>query len=100
MKIRFEDSLYKYIPGLNEPMEIADKHRGKAARVKVDNERTLMLILPCGHLATLQGWEITNIDTDTPTAKPSIFCKGKPKGESSIGGDCWHGFLTEGELHQ
>lgn len=90
MDIEFVKSLSD-LEGIGEPI-CKEELRGKASRVQVGNERTLMIILPCGHLATLQGWNIIGIDTDKPTATPSIFCKGND------GKDCWHGWLTNGKL--
>ena len=72
-----------------------EEHRGKVARVTgSDKKKTLMICLPCGHISSIEGWDITDIDTDTPTAIPSIFCQG----EDNKG--CWHGYLTKGELRQ
>ena len=88
MKIQFVKSLGD-LEGIGE-YPIKEEDRGKASRVKIGEERTLMIILPCGHLATLNGWNITDIDTDTPSATPSIFCSPQLP--------CWHGYLTKGEL--
>lgn len=89
MKIQFVKSLSD-LEGIGEPV-VKEELRGKASRVKIGDIRTIMLILPCGHLATLEGWNITDIDTDTPSATPSIFCSPEKP--------CWHGWLTKGELH-
>ena len=91
MKIQFVKSLND-IP-YDEWQPVAkEEHRGKTARViGSDKKRTLMIILPCGHLAMIDTWNITDIDTDTPSATPSIFCRYDNK-------DCWHGYLTKGEL--
>lgn len=97
MKIQFIDSISN-IPWDEHVPVALEEHRGKTARVKDGyGNRSLMLILPCGHTASLFGWNVTDIDTDTPSATPSIFCKGKltPEGKP---GDCWHGYLTKGEL--
>lgn len=92
MKIQFVKSLFN-IP-YDEWQPVAKpEHLGKTARVKDNAGRSLMIILPCGHIATLFGWNVTDIDTDTPSATPSIFCKYDNK-------DCWHGYLTKGELVQ
>ena len=92
MKIKFINSIGD-IPW-DERYPIAkEEHRGKVARViGSDKKKTLMIILPCGHYSSIEGWNITDIDTDQPSATPSIFCQGtdnKP---------CWHGYLTKGEL--
>lgn len=90
MKIQFVKSLND-LEGIGDS-PVKEELRGKASRVKIGAERALMLILPCGHLATLGGWNVNDIDTDTPSATPSILCLGKDKK------DCWHGYLTNGEL--
>lgn len=69
------------------------EHRGKFSLINLGNDkRTIMVILPCGHTAVLDGWKIQGIDTESPSATPSIFCHGQN------GADCWHGYLTDGEL--
>lgn len=98
MKITFIQSIAD-IPWDEHVPVALEEHRGKTARVKDGyGNRSLMLILPCGHTASLFGWTIENIDTDEPTARPSILCRGKltPEGQPS---DCWHGWLTKGDLH-
>ncbi len=90
MKIEFVKSLSD-LEGIGEPI-CKEELRCKASRVRIGNERTIMLILPCGHASTLQGWNITDIDTDTPSATPSILCLGNDTK------NCWHGYLTKGEL--
>ena len=89
MKIQFVKSLDGFLWDGDSPIA-KEENRGKASRVRIGEERTIMLILPCGHPATLQGWKITDIDTDEPSATPSIFC--------SPSVPCWHGYLTKGEL--
>jgi len=69
-----------------------EEHRGKAARILTKEGRTLMLCLPCGHISTIDTWNIEGIDTNTPSATPSILCRGQD------GKECWHGYLTKGEL--
>jgi len=90
MKIQFVKSLSN-LEGIGDPV-VKEELRGKVSRVVIGDTRTLMLVLPCGHLATLDGWNITDIDTDCPSATPSIFCKSN--------GACWHGYLTNGELKE
>ncbi len=90
MKIQFVKSIFD-IP-FKEREPVADEeHWGKVARVEGSKGRTLMIILPCGHLAVIDTWTITDIDTDTPSATPSIFCQAYKK-------PCWHRYLTKGEL--
>lgn len=93
MKIQFIKSISD-IPWDEHVPVALEQHKGKASRV-VDGHgnRSLMLILPCGHTASLFGWTIEDIDTDTPTAKPSILCGG------NVDKCGWHGWLTKGELH-
>ena len=91
MKIQFIKSIND-IP-YDERYPLAkEEHRGKVSRVIGSEGRTLMIILPCGHHSTIDGWDITDIDTDMPSATPSIFCQGMD------GKGCWHGYLTKGEL--
>lgn len=86
MKVQFVNSLEPFIGKEQDNL-------GKIARVvDRDGKRWLILILPCGHFASLTNWTITDIDTDEPTATPSIQCKG------TDGQNCWHGYLTKGEL--
>ncbi len=94
MRIQFVKSLFD-IPydewaGGEKDVPALEEHRGKASRVE-DGGRTIMLILPCGHVASLNGWNITDLDTNTPTATPSILCR-------HGGQNCWHGYLRNGEL--
>ena len=89
MKIQFVKTLDGLLWNADSPVA-KEENRGKASRVRVGNERTIMVILPCGHPAMLHGWKITDIDTDTPSATPSILCSPKIP--------CWHGYLTNGEL--
>jgi len=91
MKIIFVKSLDGYLWDGDSPVA-KEENRGKAARMRVGNERTIGLILPCGHHAVLDGWKIEDIDTDAPSATPSIFCSPQIP--------CWHGYLTKGELIQ
>ena len=94
MKIQFIKSIGS-IP-YDERYPVAkEEHRGKIARVQGSQGRTLMMILPCGHHATIDTWNITDIDTDHPSATPSIFCRYSNDGTL---GNCWHGYLTNGEL--
>lgn len=97
MKIQFVKSVSD-IP-YNEWQPIAlPEHRGKVSYISDSKgERTLMIILPCGHIATLFGWNVTGIDTDTPSATPSIFCRHSDDPSVKLG-NCWHGYLTNGEL--
>lgn len=96
MKIQFVKSIFDIPYDEWTDPKLNQTHRGKAERITGNNgERSIMLILPCGHLAQLFAWKITDIDTDTPSATPSIFCKGGPNHS-----DCWHGYLTKGELVQ
>lgn len=76
-----------------------EEHRGKWSTYE-DNEggKHIIIILPCGHTASLQTWNVTGIDTDNPSATPSIFCR-----HSDISGqlgNCWHGYLTNGNLEK
>jgi len=89
MKIQFVKTLDGLIWDGDSPIA-KEENRGKASRVIGTYGRTIMLILPCGHIATLDGWNITDIDTDTPSATPSILCSPR--------NPCWHGYLTKGEL--
>lgn len=72
---------------------VADlQHRGKAARVtEVYSERTLHVILPCGHLNIIPAIEMTDFDSNELSKNEEIFCKfpGEP---------CWRGELREGIL--
>lgn len=93
-KITFVESLADVTFGDSFP-RAEKKWIGKASRIRLgakdDAKRGLMIVLPCGHIGTLDGrWNITNLDTDTPSATPSILCKEN--------GGCWHGYLTNGEL--
>ena len=102
MKIQFLKSLFD-IPydewaGGEKNFAALPEHRGKAARVDDGKGgRTIMLILPCGHVAALYTWTITDLDTDTPSAQPSIFCRHSDDPNVKLG-NCWHGYLTKGEL--
>ncbi len=96
MKIQFVKSIDSYLWDGDSPIS-KQEHRGKASRVRIGEERSIMLILPCGHTVTLHGWHITGVDTDTPSASPSIFCQGKLTSDGKPG-PCWHGWLTDGKL--
>ncbi|MFA5724583.1 MAG: DUF6527 family protein [Candidatus Pacearchaeota archaeon] len=91
MKIKFIKSLADVTFGDTFPAA-EKKWIGKASRITLGNGKTgLMIVLPCGHIGTVDSrWNITNIDTPTPSATPSILCKEN--------GGCWHGYLTNGEL--
>lgn len=87
MKIHFVKSIF--------PLEDdgTSKDLGAVAKVKGRNgKRTLMIVLPCSHIAVIDTWNIEGIDTDEPSATPSIFCSPQIP--------CWHGYLTKGELKQ
>ena len=91
MKIQFIKSIADIPWDERNPIAL-EKHRGKVARIQSSRGRSLMIVLPCGHHSDIDGWDIKDIDTDHPSATPSIFCYGtenKP---------CWHGYLTNGEL--
>ena len=91
MKIKIVKSLIGSLWNGDSPIA-KEENRGKVARmIGSDKQRTLGIILPCGHFAFLEGWNITDIDTDTPSATPSIFCSPQIP--------CWHGYLTKGELN-
>ena len=74
-----------------------EEHRGKVSYVQHKDKKGLLAILPCGHLVDITEWNLTDIDTDHPSATPSIFCHGlgREKGEHN---ECWHGYLTNGEF--
>ena len=99
MKVKFVKSIFDI--DYDEIQPIAkEEHRGKICRIlNSKNEQSLLIVLPCGHLAHIDTWTVTGIETDTPSATPSIFCKGKEIDTTGKrGGDCWHGYLTNGEL--
>lgn len=95
MKIQFIKSLADITFGDSFPMA-KEEWVGKAARVNIGNgKRAIMLVLPCRHLNAIDSrWDIQDIDTDEPTATPSILCTGNEQKS------CWHGYLTKGELKQ
>jgi len=93
MKIKFIESFSEIPYGELYPLS-KEEHRGKVSRSKGSKGETLRIILPCGHNSMIDGWEITDIDSDTPSATPSIFCHGDD------GKPCWHGYLTNGELKE
>ena len=77
-----------------------EEHRGKASHVTDhDGKRGLLIIMPCGHFADITSWNLTDIDTDHPSATPSIFCH-NAENESGKSQDCWHGYLTNGEFKE
>jgi len=91
MKTQFVESILD-IPYDEWQPEALPEHRGKISYIfDAQENKSLMVILPCGHVTSLFGWTITDIDTDTPSATPSIFCHHNQQ-------PCWHGYLTKGEL--
>lgn len=95
MKLQFIKSLADVTFGDSFPMT-KEEWVGKAARINLGNGKIgIMLVLPCRHVNTIDTrWNITGIDTDTPSATPSILCTGNEQKS------CWHGYLTNGELNQ
>lgn len=93
MKIQFIKSLADITFEDSFPMA-KEEWIGKAARVNLgDGKRGIMIVLPCRHVNTVDTrWNITGIDTDTPTVQPSILCMGNEQK------NCWHGYLIDGEL--
>lgn len=83
---------------VNDQMPPMPKKPGDAMRLTMDANisgyeyRTLMIILPCGHMAILDHtYTIRDLDTDQPSAKQPLVCVGDY-------GLCWKGFLKKGEL--
>jgi len=96
MKIQRVKSLFD-IPYDEWSPTAKEEHRGKWSTFEdKEGKKYIMVILPCGHTASLLTWNITGIDTDTPSATPSIFCR-SPIIDGKLS-NCWHGYLTNGEL--
>jgi hypothetical protein len=98
MRVKFVKSLGD-IPFFEKFPVAKPQHLGKIARViGTGGQKTLMMILPCGHQACIDGWKITDIDTDDPNAAPSILCMGGGSSNNPIQTKCWHGYLRKGFL--